>query len=101
MKGLTELAELLLDKEVIFSEDLERIFGKRKADLLKDEREAEANLALLTSNSELSKEVKKDKKSVKTSSEKTKVKSGKKETVAENISPEKPVKKAKSKSKSV
>jgi cell division protease FtsH len=32
MKGLTELAELLLEKEVIFSEDLERIFGKRKAD---------------------------------------------------------------------
>ena len=41
MKGLTELAELLLEKEVIFSEDLERIFGKRKADLLKDEKEAE------------------------------------------------------------
>jgi cell division protease FtsH len=40
MKGLTELAELLLEKEVIFSEDLERIFGKRKADLLKEEREA-------------------------------------------------------------
>lgn len=30
-KGLTELAEQLLDKEVIFSEDLERIFGKRKS----------------------------------------------------------------------
>lgn len=29
--GLTELAEQLLDKEVIFSEDLERIFGKRKS----------------------------------------------------------------------
>ena len=42
MKGLTELAELLLEKEVIFSEDLERIFGKRKAEVLKDEREAEA-----------------------------------------------------------
>jgi AFG3 family protein len=36
IKGLSELAELLLDKEVIFSEDLERIFGKRKADLLKE-----------------------------------------------------------------
>ncbi len=42
MKGLTELAELLLEKEVIFSEDLERIFGKRKADHLKELREAEA-----------------------------------------------------------
>ena len=40
IKGLTELAELLLDKEVIFSEDLERIFGKRKGDRLKEEREA-------------------------------------------------------------
>jgi len=39
IKGLTELAEILLEKEVIFSEDLERIFGKRKADLLKEERE--------------------------------------------------------------
>ena len=36
IKGLTELAELLLEKEVIFGEDLERIFGKRKADLIKD-----------------------------------------------------------------
>lgn len=40
LKGLTELAELLLEKEVIFSEDLERIFGKRKADLLKEIKEA-------------------------------------------------------------
>jgi len=29
-EGLTRLAELLLEKEVIFAEDLERIFGKRK-----------------------------------------------------------------------
>ena len=40
IKGLTELAELLLEKEVIFSEDLERIFGKRRADVLKEERDA-------------------------------------------------------------
>jgi cell division protease FtsH len=39
IKGLVELAELLLEKEVIFSEDLERIFGKRQADILKEERE--------------------------------------------------------------
>jgi len=39
MKGLKELAELLLEREVIFSEDLERIFGKRKADLIKEELE--------------------------------------------------------------
>lgn len=43
MKGLTELAELLLEKEVIFSEDLERIFGKRKADILKEEKEKNQN----------------------------------------------------------
>jgi len=36
MKGLRELAELLLEKEVIFSEDLERIFGKRKGDADKE-----------------------------------------------------------------
>jgi AFG3 family protein len=36
IKGLTELAELLLEKEVIFGEDLERIFGKRKADIKKE-----------------------------------------------------------------
>lgn len=41
VKGLTELAEILLEKEVIFSEDLERIFGKRRADALREEREAE------------------------------------------------------------
>jgi AFG3 family protein len=99
MKGLTELAELLLEKEVIFSEDLERIFGKRKADLLKDEKEAGAKAALLMNNKEIGTEVKKEKKSAKSAPEKTKVKSGKKETVTEDTSPEKTVKKAKSKSK--
>ena len=29
MEGFTQLAELLLEKEVIFAEDLERIFGPR------------------------------------------------------------------------
>ena len=37
-EGLKELAELLLEKEVVFAEDLERIYGKRKKEL---EREAE------------------------------------------------------------
>ncbi|MCA1757523.1 MAG: ATP-dependent zinc metalloprotease FtsH [Bacteroidales bacterium] len=32
MKGLKELADLLLEKEVIFSEDLVKIFGPRKGD---------------------------------------------------------------------
>ncbi len=35
MEGLTKLAELLLEKEVIFSEDLEKIFGKRLYDAMK------------------------------------------------------------------
>ncbi len=50
MKGLTELAELLLEKEVIFSEDLERIFGKRKAEILKEQREAEAAKAVASTS---------------------------------------------------
>ena len=29
-EGLIELAELLLEREVVFTEDVERIFGKRK-----------------------------------------------------------------------
>ncbi len=99
MKGLTVLAELLLEKEVIFSEDLERIFGKRKADLLKEEKEAETNLALSLKSKEENKELKKGKKSTKSSAEKTIVKSAKKESITENKSPEKAVKKSKSKSK--
>ncbi len=35
-EGLTQLAELLLEKEVIFAEDLERIFGKRKGEANKE-----------------------------------------------------------------
>ncbi|MCF0206523.1 MAG: ATP-dependent zinc metalloprotease FtsH, partial [Bacteroidales bacterium] len=45
--GLTELAETLLEKEVIFSDDLERIFGKRKGenkalDAINEEKAQEA-----------------------------------------------------------
>ncbi len=32
-EGFTELAELLLEREVVFTEDVERIFGKRKKDI--------------------------------------------------------------------
>ena len=38
--GLKQLAELLLDREVVFTEDVERIFGKRKKDLERERREA-------------------------------------------------------------
>jgi AFG3 family protein len=99
MKGLTELAELLLDKEVIFSEDLERIFGKRKADLVKDEKDTEAKLTLSSDNKEEKKGIRNGKKSVNSLPEKAKVKASKKESITENVSSEKTVKKAKSKSK--
>jgi cell division protease FtsH len=98
MKGLTVLAELLLEKEVIFSEDLERIFGKRKAEVLKDEREAEAK-ALLPKDAAEIKEEKNGKKSDGSSSVKTKDKSSKKADITGDNSSEKPLKKSKTKSK--
>ena len=39
--GLKQLAELLLEREVVFTEDVERIFGKRKKDIERERREAE------------------------------------------------------------
>ena len=39
--GMTQLAELLLEREVVFTEDVERIFGKRKKDILREQREVE------------------------------------------------------------
>ncbi len=38
--GLKQLAELLLEREVVFTEDVERIFGKRKKDLEREAKEA-------------------------------------------------------------
>ena len=43
--GLKQLAELLLEREVVFTEDVERIFGKRKKDIERERREAEARAA--------------------------------------------------------
>ncbi len=40
--GLKELAELLLSREVVFTEDVERIFGKRKKDIERERKKAEA-----------------------------------------------------------
>ena len=60
ISGLTELAEILLEKEVIFSEDLEKIFGKRKADILKEERES-AEEALKTTDKKEKEEIGKEK----------------------------------------
>jgi AFG3 family protein len=99
MKGLTELAELLLEKEVIFSEDLERIFGKRKADILKEERESESKPVAIAENSNKIKEDKKGKKSARLSEAKTKTGSKEIEAVNEKAPDKKVVKKSKAKSK--
>lgn len=97
MKGLIELAELLLEKEVIFTEDLERIFGKRKADILKEAREAEgktkvkAVMEAAPEKDEMGLE-----KTIEVKSKgKTKQKKGK------DKSPEKPVKRTKGKGKTL
>lgn len=43
-EGLHELADILLEREVIFTEDVERIFGKRKKDIEKERSEAAAQI---------------------------------------------------------
>ena len=43
--GVKELAELLLAREVVFTEDVERIFGKRRKEIERERREAEAKAA--------------------------------------------------------
>lgn len=40
--GLKELAELLLEREVVFTEDVERIFGRRQKDIERERKEIEA-----------------------------------------------------------
>ena len=50
--GLKELAELLLAREVIFTEDVERIFGKRKKDLERERRAAEVQTAQTSQTAE-------------------------------------------------
>jgi AFG3 family protein len=103
LKGLTELAELLLEKEVIFSEDLERIFGKRKADQLKDEKEAEDKAkAELKPAGDISgnvKEIRKTKKSVKPGQIESKTGKKATEDVKAKETPAKTPKKSKTKGK--
>ena len=43
--GMVALAELLLEREVVFTEDVERIFGKRKKDIEREKAEAEKSAA--------------------------------------------------------
>jgi len=77
MKGLKELAELLLEKEVIFSEDLERIFGKRKGDRTKETQET--NITKPSENKKKTEEKKSDKERVKNTKDSPSVKSKPKE----------------------
>jgi cell division protease FtsH len=44
-EGLTRLAERLLEKEVVFTEDLVDIFGKRQKDIAKEMEESAKNAA--------------------------------------------------------
>jgi AFG3 family protein len=101
MKGLTELAELLLEKEVIFSEDLERIFGKRKADQLKEIREADekASVAALPAAPEDTKAEKKN--AAKLKAEKPEAAESNAVVTLKVKSPKKAEKKAKLKGKGV
>lgn len=55
MPGLKKLAELLLEKEVIFSEDLEKIFGKRIGEKPKDKFENGSTKEALKSKSKAKK----------------------------------------------
>ena len=52
--GVEELAELLLAREVVFTEDVERIFGKRKKDLARERSEAAAASATAAARKEAS-----------------------------------------------
>ena len=40
-----QLAELLLEREVVFTEDVERIFGKRKKDIEREQAEQDKKQA--------------------------------------------------------
>ena len=103
MKGLTELAELLLEKEVIFSEDLLRIFGKRKADQLKEIREAEekANAPALPASAEDTKVEKKKKNTAKSKAENPEAAESNAVVTLKVKSPKKAEKKTKLKGKGV
>jgi ATP-dependent metalloprotease FtsH len=78
LKGLKELSELLLEKEVIFGEDLERIFGKRKGEIKAEPATEKKPLALKETKkpepSSATPEVKKEKTRKKKDKEKDKEK---------------------------
>ena len=99
MTGLVELAELLLEKEVIFTEDLERIFGKRRADIIREQKEAEAREKKEAVAREKKEAVAKEKKEALARQKKEPEADKKEETGANTNTPvkKKPARKAKSK----
>ncbi|MFN8240845.1 MAG: ATP-dependent zinc metalloprotease FtsH [Bacteroidales bacterium] len=99
MKGLTELAELLLDKEVIFSEDLERIFGKRKGDAAKDQKLALNGTKLETTAGEKSSNDSVSMSDKSTLVEKSETGAGKKKSTKKSVKTEGKVKKTSKKGK--
>ncbi len=90
MKGLTELAELLLEKEVIFSEDLERIFGRRKAErkneVVPEKKTAPAIGQVVTEVSVKDVNPEKAEKKARKKKDKSEKKKSKEEPVAEKVS---------------
>ena len=59
-EGLVQLAELLLEREVVFTEDVERIFGKRKKDVERERIENERLAALRDDEKALDKQEQSD-----------------------------------------
>lgn len=51
-KGITQLAERLLEKEVVFTEDMEEIFGKSKKDLAKEKADGKTEVVGKTEGEE-------------------------------------------------
>ena len=61
--GLVQLAELLLEREVVFTEDVEHIFGKRKKDIERERIEKEKLAELREGRKELEEQENEDAKS--------------------------------------
>ena len=49
-EGMVQLAELLLEREVVFTEDVERIFGRRKKDIEREKEQAASQSTAEQSN---------------------------------------------------
>ncbi len=68
--GMKQLAELLLEREVVFTEDVERIFGKRRKDIEREAKEAARKAAEEKAAAEQSEEKASDEKTEETAGKK-------------------------------